>query len=153
SDPLSTNASRARHRSPRWRELPDRPDRWCHCACGGLARAARTANNRNGPIQAEECQGALPKQWHMPTASHALRAALIPILSTVAGIGVLAIAIYYIRSWLRDNDGPAASLHELLADYRDLHRRGELSDEEFRSIKGRMAPSIKGMSGTIRNDD
>ena len=89
----------------------------------------------------------------MPTASDALRQALIPIVTTVTAIGVLAVAIYLIRSWLRDNDGPAASVHELLAEYRDLHRRGELSDEEFRIIKGRMAPRIKGTSDPIRNDD
>jgi hypothetical protein len=104
-------------------------------------------------ILAEDWVGAFPKQWHMPTASDALRQALIPIVTTVTAIGVLAVAVYLIRSWLRDNDGPAVSIHELLAEYRDLHHRGELSDEEFRNIKGRMAPSIKGTSGTIRNDD
>jgi hypothetical protein len=89
----------------------------------------------------------------MPNASDALGKALIPIVTTVAAIGVLAVAIYLIRSWLRDNDGPAASEHELLAEYREMHRRGELSDEEFRIIKGRMAPRIKGTSEPIRNDD
>ena len=44
-------------------------------------------------------------------------------------------------------------MHELLADYREMHRRGELSDEEFRIIKGRMAPRIKGTSETIRSDN
>ena len=63
-------------------------------------------------------------------------------LTTVTAIGVLTIAIYLIRSWLRENDGPAASDHELLAEYRELNRRGELSDEEFRIIKGRMASQM-----------
>ena len=89
----------------------------------------------------------------MPNASDALSKALIPILATVTAVGVLTVAIYLIRSWLRENDGPAASDCELLADYREMHRRGELSDEEFRIIKSRMAPRIKGTPETIRNHD
>ncbi|MGE5193036.1 MAG: hypothetical protein ACM3U2_11085 [Deltaproteobacteria bacterium] len=89
----------------------------------------------------------------MPNASDALSKALVPIATTVTAIGALTIAVYLIRSWLRDNDGPAASEHELLAEYREMHHRGELSDEEFRIIKGRMAPRIKSTSDTIRNDD
>ena len=86
----------------------------------------------------------------MRSASEALSQALMPIAATVAAIGILAFAVYVIRSWLRDNDGPAASEHLLLAEYRELNRRGELSDEEFRIIKGRMAPRIKGPSDTLR---
>lgn len=89
----------------------------------------------------------------MPNASDALSKALIPLVTTVTAIGVMVFAVYLIRSWLRENDGPAASEHELLSEYREMHRRGELSDEEFRIIKGRMAPRIKGTSDTIRNDD
>ena len=89
----------------------------------------------------------------MPNASDALSKALIPILATVTAIGVLTIAIYLIRSWLRENDGPAASTHELLAEYREMHRRGELSDEEFRIIKGRMAPRIGGASEPKRKEN
>jgi len=89
----------------------------------------------------------------MRNASEALTQALLPLAATVTAIGVLAFVIYLIRSWLRDNDGPAASEHLLLAEYRELNRRGELSDEEFRIIKGRMAPRIKGTSDTIRNDE
>jgi hypothetical protein len=89
----------------------------------------------------------------MPDASDAISKALIPLATTVTAIVVLVVAIYLIRSWLRENDGPAASAHELLAEYREMHRQGELSDEEFRIIKGRMAPRIKGTSEPIRNDD
>ena len=61
--------------------------------------------------------------------------------------------IYLIRSWLRENDGPAASDHELLGEYREMNRRGELSDEEFRIIKGRMASRIRGDPDSIRKRD
>jgi len=89
----------------------------------------------------------------MRTASEALSQALIPVATTVTAIAVLAIAIYLIRSWLRENDGPAASDHELLSEYREMNRRGELSDEEFRIIKGQMAPRIKRTADSIRRDD
>ncbi len=122
-------------------------------ACGGLARRAQTANNKEWLSLAEDGAGSDPKQCLMPHATDVLSKALIPLATTVTAIGLLAFAIYLIRSWLRDNDGPAASAHELLADYREMHRRGELSDEEFRIIKSRMAPRIKGTSDAIRNDD
>jgi uncharacterized membrane protein len=80
----------------------------------------------------------------MPNASDALSKVLIPLVTTVTAIGVLVMAVYFIRSWLRENDGPAASDHELLGEYREMNQRGELSDEEFRIIKGRMASRIRG---------
>ena len=89
----------------------------------------------------------------MRTASEALSQALIPVATTVTAIAVLAIAIYLIRSWLRENDGPAASDCELLSEYREMNRRGELSDEEFRIIKGRMASRIRGDRDSIRKPD
>ncbi len=89
----------------------------------------------------------------MRNASEAFSQALIPLAATVTAIGVLAFVIYLIRSWLRDNDGPAASEHLLLAEYRELNRRGELSDEEFRIIKDRMASRIRRTSDSIRHED
>ena len=142
-----------RHSSPALHELPDRPEHNYIDIDSGLARPAQTANNTGRKILAEDEEGAYPKQCRMPNASDAISQSLIPLVTTVTAIGVLVIAVYLIRSWLRENDGPAASAHELLVEYREMHRRGELSDEEFRIIKGRMAPRIKGTSDTIRNDD
>ena len=89
----------------------------------------------------------------MPHASQALGQALLPVVTTAIAILVLAAAIYLIRSWLRDNDGPAASCHELLGEYQELNRQGELSDEEFRIIKSRMASRIGRMSDSMRSSD
>jgi hypothetical protein len=89
----------------------------------------------------------------MRNPNDVLTQALIPLVTTVTAVGVLAVAIYLIRSWLRDNDGPAASTHELLAEYREMNRRGELTDEEFRIIKGRMAPRIGGAPDSLRKQD
>ena len=89
----------------------------------------------------------------MRNPGEALNQALMPLITTVAAIAVLAVLIYLIRSWLRENDGPAASDHELLGEYRELNRRGELSDEEFRIIKGRIASRIRGEPDSIRKPD
>ena len=89
----------------------------------------------------------------MRNPAEALNQALIPLITTVAALAVLAVVIYLVRSWLRENDGPAASEHELLGEYREMNRRGELSDEEFRIIKGRMASKIRGGSDTLRKRD
>ena len=89
----------------------------------------------------------------MPHASQALGQALLPVAATAIAILVLAATIYLIRSWLRDNDGPAASCHELLGEYQELNRQGELSDEEFRIIKSRMASRIGRMSDSMRSSD
>lgn len=42
------------------------------------------------------------------------------------------------RSWYREDSGPAADPEDLLLHFRDLHRRGHLSEAEFRSIKGQL---------------
>jgi len=89
----------------------------------------------------------------MRNSQDALTQALIPLITTVAAIAVLAVVIYLIQSWLRENDGPAAYDHELLGEYLEMNRRGELSDEEFRIIKGRMATRIRGDSDSIRKQD
>ncbi|MGQ0634920.1 MAG: hypothetical protein ACT4QC_09940 [Planctomycetaceae bacterium] len=78
----------------------------------------------------------------MGGVSDLFRQTLVPLLSVVGAIGLLIVAIYYLRSWWRDNAGPAASEHELLAHYRELNRQGELSDDEYRIIKGRIASRL-----------
>ncbi|MFN0052745.1 MAG: hypothetical protein ACKV0T_11175 [Planctomycetales bacterium] len=68
------------------------------------------------------------------------RQALLPLLSVAGAIGLLLVAIHWIRGWLRDNDDPAMCDHELLSEYRELKEQGELTDEEYRIISCRIAP-------------
>jgi len=42
------------------------------------------------------------------------------------------------RSWYQDGSGPAADRAELLLQFKDLERRGELTVQEFRSIQGQL---------------
>ena len=60
---------------------------------------------------------------------------------------VILVAIWLIvriRSWSRDGEDPAAADHQMLSHLADLRREGNLSDEEYRSIKGRLARKIEG---------
>jgi uncharacterized membrane protein len=58
-------------------------------------------------------------------------------------IALLALAILVVRKWRGDaaDDRPKAS--ELLTKFRELHLRGGLSDDEFRTIKTKLAPQIE----------
>ncbi len=47
-----------------------------------------------------------------------------------------------IGAWLREDTGPAASDYEMLTAIGEMHRRGDLSDEEFRSIKSQLVERI-----------
>jgi hypothetical protein len=76
-----------------------------------------------------------------------LRQLLLPMLTVVGAIGLLALLVYLIRNWWRESDDSAGGDHQLLSDYREMHLRGELSDEEYRIIKSRMASRLgKGTS-------
>ncbi|MBS0261965.1 MAG: hypothetical protein JSS02_08405 [Planctomycetes bacterium] len=86
-------------------------------------------------------------------ASDVWHQAIYPLLGVSALILVLAVAVYLIRSWMRENDGPDDSAHDLLTEYREMHSRGELTDEEYRIIKGRMASRIGGNSEPKREAD
>ena len=66
-----------------------------------------------------------PKEW-------------LQFVGALAGIIVLVWLIVRMRLWFREDEGPAADVNEMLLQFRDLHRQGDLSDEEFRSIKSRL---------------
>lgn len=59
------------------------------------------------------------------------------VLALLALIAV-CWAIIRVTTWFRDGAGPAESEQVLLTHFRELHRQGDLSDEEYRSIKGRL---------------
>jgi hypothetical protein len=53
--------------------------------------------------------------------------------------GGLALA----RKWRDRAAKDKHSRHEMMANFRDLHERGGLSDEEFRTIKAKLATELK----------
>lgn len=60
-----------------------------------------------------------------------------------ACVVVLIIAVLRITKWIRDGDDPAETERLMLTQIADLHRQGELSGEEFRSIKGQLVGRLK----------
>jgi hypothetical protein len=64
--------------------------------------------------------------------------------SAWAGIGlvvallILAWVAYRLRAWYGEDEDRTAADHELLTSLRDLHREGAVSEDEYRSIKGRL---------------
>lgn len=65
-------------------------------------------------------------------------------LLTLAAIVILGVIVMWIRSRWYDNTGPAESNTNLLLGYREMLRRGELTDEEYRLIKSRLTSRTGG---------
>lgn len=61
-------------------------------------------------------------------------------LVVVLGIGLWLVS--WIRSRLADDEGSQAEDHRLLTQIADLKEQGDLSEEEYRSIKGRLVERI-----------
>ena len=51
---------------------------------------------------------------------------------------VLAWIIVRVRAVYRDDDDPAENVNQMLSEIREMYEEGKLSEEEFRSIKGRL---------------
>jgi hypothetical protein len=58
-------------------------------------------------------------------------------IGLVVALLLLAVVVHRIRAWYRDDADPADWEDEIIGQMEELNRRGDLSDEEFRSIKGR----------------
>jgi hypothetical protein len=61
-------------------------------------------------------------------------------------LAALAVAValggYVIGKIRAAYSRPAASASELLTDFREMHSQGELSDEEFRTIKSMLSEQL-----------
>jgi len=76
-----------------------------------------------------------------PKQAHQLRELLNQSTAVWIGLGVafiaLAVLVQRIRAWYQGGDDPADMNDEIMRQMKEMNRRGDLSDEEFRSIKGR----------------
>ena len=83
----------------------------------------------------------------MPAAATELLNKLFwPVAGVLVALAVLAWLLLRLNAWFRDQrDGPT-SAHEMLSHYRDMRKRGEISEEEYRSIRrhlaGELAPPV-----------
>lgn len=67
-----------------------------------------------------------------------LSASYLQWIGLVVAIVVLVALIIRIRTLLREDADAAGDDHQLLASISELHREGDLSEAEYRSIKGRL---------------
>ena len=65
------------------------------------------------------------------------------LIFLAAVIGVLAIGIALARRYRDDADEDGLKATDMLTKFQDLHFQGELSDEEFRTIKTKLADNVQ----------
>jgi uncharacterized membrane protein len=56
---------------------------------------------------------------------------------------LLALAVVVVRRFRGDDADDQPGANELLAKFRDLHARGGLSDDEYRTIKTKLATQVE----------
>jgi uncharacterized membrane protein len=56
---------------------------------------------------------------------------------------LMAIGITVVRRFRREKDDDVAESSEMMTKFRDLHDEGGLSDEEFRTIKSKLAAKLR----------
>ncbi len=63
-------------------------------------------------------------------------------IGLIVALFVLAWLVRRIRMWFRDDTDPTADDHLLLTQISELRREGDLSEDEYRSIKGRLVAKL-----------
>jgi hypothetical protein len=58
-------------------------------------------------------------------------------------------AISKLRQWLREDDTPAPAIGFTLSDLRQLHRQGQMTDEEFERAKAKIVGNAKSMAAKL----
>jgi hypothetical protein len=69
-----------------------------------------------------------------------LAAASVLLAATLVLVAVGAYLVAKVRANLKDS---VPGSNEMLTEFRDLHSKGELSDEEYRTIKAMLAERIQ----------
>jgi len=58
-------------------------------------------------------------------------------------------AISKLRQWLKEEDVPAAGIGFTLSDLRQLHKQGQMTDEEFERAKAKIIGGAKAMAAKL----
>ena len=69
-------------------------------------------------------------------------------LGGLAGLAFVLWAFARILAWMRDDADNAAAEQMMLTEISELHRGGDLSEEEYRSIKGRLLERLEDSIGS-----
>jgi hypothetical protein len=58
-------------------------------------------------------------------------------------------AISKLRQWLKEDDTPAPGIGFTLSDLRQLHKQGQMTDEEFERAKAKIIGGAKAMAAKL----
>ena len=67
----------------------------------------------------------------------------LAIMLFAAIVALIAIGAYAVSKWRDATDDDTSTASELLTNFREMHSRGYLTDEEFRTIKARLSYEIR----------
>ena len=85
----------------------------------------------------EMLQTLTPRQW-------AIGLFVTAVVATCVGVW----SIFQLRAWFREDAGRADDNLKMLTQFRDLHRQGGLSEDEYRLIKSRLVTGHGPQSNT-----
>ena len=124
-----------------------------------LVHPRKPLNNRSNSVTSANFPTLLPIRFPMPTPLLAFRnlrdivsgSTFLPTMAVLLGILASLLLIgFWIRARFFENASEnSADPEQLLVLYEEMRRQGDLTDEEFRSIKNRILPS---RSHTVEND-
>ena len=81
---------------------------------------------------------------HYDRVQEFLRVHLPEIMLWVAvGVVLVAVGVFIIRRFPKGDDDDKLATSDMMDSFRDLHARGQLSDDEYRSIKTKLATRLK----------
>lgn len=70
---------------------------------------------------------------------------ILPTAAVIVTIAILIWLILRIRTYFRAGGDVQVTEEQILDDFREIRRQGDLSDTEFRSIKGQLLPHTEGI--------
>ena len=76
----------------------------------------------------------------------------LSFIATILVIAAIIWSIVRVRAWFRDDVGADESDEQLLIQMMEMRREGELSEEEYRSIKHRLAARLRSTSPAALQD-
>lgn len=90
----------------------------------------------------------VPRKFGRIGEPHYISLALTCLVGGVF-VGIVVLIAMKLRSWYRKDSDDAAERDQMLLQFHELKRQGGLSEDEYRSIRGRLvAPSASSPNGT-----
>ena len=74
----------------------------------------------------------------------------LAIMLFAAVMALIAVGAYAVSKWRDATEDDTNTASELLTNFREMHSRGDLTDEEFRTIKARLSYEMK---DELKNSD